>query len=306
MPRRWLPGLAAVAAVVMASKTGLSSAAPESSTARPAARSGDLVSLGRTLEISGAVSGTVVSAFGRLRLTGHVSGDVVLLGGDGVVSGQAARIDGDLLVVGGHLDFRDGASESSVGGRVRTVEAMEAAFLSELKTSPVEVRSVSPLLLSLRLLILLAWLLAGLLVLRLAPRRLARAAAAARGRLAFLAAAGATAVLSGALISTFLLATLPARPALALVGVVLAALAAAKLFGLVSLFLLIGRRITAAAPRKSAFFGDPAALTAGLVVLGGVSLAPVAGSLLWIAASLAGIGLALLVLVGGEEEVSAA
>ena len=254
---------------------------------------GDIVALGKRIEVAGITSGSVVAVGGMVVVTGRVQGNLILLGGNATIAGSG-RVDGDLLAVGGGVIFRSGASEStSVGGRVRTVEALEAAYLSELRTAPVEATAFSPLLLSFRLLLLLAWLVAGLLLLRLSPRPLVRAADAAQGHLGFLGALGATAVLSGALLSAFFLSVLPARAALVLVAAVLAALLAGKIFGLAALFLLIGRRIARGAGRGSPFFGDPAALALGLLSLGTFSLAPVAGVVLWSLASLAAIGLAL-------------
>src|SRR6185295_17334417 len=125
------------------------------------------------------------------------------------------------------------------------------------------------------------------------PRRLAAAAAVPPRRLAMVAALGLSAVLAGALASAFLLTFVPAKPAFVVVGVVVLALLAAKVFGLAAIFLLVGRRLARNAARGDLLFGDPAALAVGLLVLGLVSLVPAAGAIVWSLASLAGIGLAL-------------
>lgn len=254
---------------------------------------GDLVTLGKRVVLAGVENGSVVAVGGSVLVEGRITGNLILFGASAVFTGTG-RVDGDLLAVGGSATFRDGASQSvSVGGRVRTVEALEAAYLSELRTSPVDAAAFSPLLLSFRLLLLLAWLVAGLLLLRVSPRPVIRATDSARGHLGFLGALGATAVLSGALLAAFFLSVLPAKAALVLVAALLAALLAAKVFGLAALFLLVGRRIARGVRRGSPLFGDPAALSLGVLSLGILSLAPVAGVLLWSLASLAAIGLAL-------------
>jgi hypothetical protein len=262
---------------------------------------GDLVTLGRTVEIAGRVGGSVVATAGSVHVTGHVARHVVVLGGDATLAGEG-RVDGDVLVVGGSVRFEGGASAArSVSGSVRSLDALEAAFLSELKTSPVAEASVSPLLVSFRLVLLLLWLIAGLSFLRLAPRRFAATAALAPRRLVLLAGLGTSAVLTGFLLSIGFLLVLPARAGLSIAATVVLLLYAGKLWGLSAAFLALGRRLLRNAPRGGALFGDPAALTAGLLALGLVSLVPLVGLFVWALASLVGIGLTLESLSGRER-----
>ncbi|MGE5344816.1 MAG: hypothetical protein ACM3JH_02585 [Acidithiobacillales bacterium] len=256
-------------------------------------RPGDVVALGRPLEIDGDVAGAAIATFGGVRVTGRVTGHLVSIGGDVVLAGHG-RVDGDVLAVGGAVRFVGPASAgSSVGGSVRSLDALETAYVSELKTSPLAGASVSPLLVSFRLFLLLLWLVISLALLRLGPRALGKAASAIPGRLVLLGAVGAGAVLAGTLFSAGLLLLLPARPGLWLVLAVVMLLFVAKLLGLAALFLAVGRRLLRGERRNGAFFGDPAALTAGLLVLGLLSLVPVLGPILWGLASVVAIGLAL-------------
>ena len=248
---------------------------------------------------------------GDARVSGRIRRDLILLGSSATIR-RGARIDGDVLSVGGTLTFEEnppGPSSSSahshaqVGGRIRTISALEAAALSELETSPLTSGKTSPLILSFRLFLLFAWLVVSFGLLFFAPRRLLQAADDAPGRLAFLAALGATAVLTAFFLAAFALSVLPARPALAVGGVLLAALAAAKIFGLAVVFITLGRRLTRGASRGSLLFGDPAALAAGLLLLGFLSLLPGVGPLVWGLSSLAGIGVALGAAATGERRL---
>lgn len=263
----------------------------------PAARAEDVVSFARPVARTAPVAGSLVSLFGSVTLSGAVERDLVVVGGD-VVLAPGARVAGDVLVVGGRLRST-GDVRAYVGGEVRTVEALEAAFLAELETSPASGRSLG-LLFSLRITLLALWLVAGALLLFLAPRRVGSAAAGLPGSAPLDALLGAVALLSGALLSTFLFAALPARAALAGTALVLVALLAAKVFGLAVLFLSVGRRLNAGASRRSALWGDPAALACGLLALGAVSLLPWAGRILWMAASLVAIGLSIGTAFGGR------
>jgi hypothetical protein len=266
----------------------------------------DVTALGRSIEVRGDVEGAVVSTFGGVLVTGRVSGPVVAIGGDVVMAGNG-RVEGDVLAVGGAVRFDGAASAArSVGGRVRSLGALEAAFLSELRTSPLAGAAVSPLLVSFRLFLLLLWLAMALLLLRTAPRALGDAATLVRGRLVLLGALGTSAVLTGLLVSSGFVLALPAKASLALAAAVVTLLYAAKLWGLAALFLAAGRRLLRGARRGSSLFGDPAAVTAGLLALGLPSLVPVFGPLFWALVSVVAIGVAVRTVAVREPQATRA
>jgi hypothetical protein len=253
---------------------------------------------------------------GRALVSGHIRRDLVLLGSDAIIQ-RTARIDGDVLSLGGSLTFEEdppasssnagrSATSAQVGGRVRTVSALEAAVATELQTSPAASLAQWPFLLSFRLALLVVWLLVSFLLLVLAPRALGAAADGVAGRTAFLGALGATAVLTAVFAGALALSVLPSRLALAAGAVLLLLLLVAKICGLAAVFLALGRRLNAKAPRGSALFGDPAAAALGLLALGAVSLVPVAGTLVWGAASLVGVGLSLAVAASRAPRVALA
>jgi hypothetical protein len=265
------------------------------------ARPGDIVALGRRIFLEGELGGSLVLVGGDAIVSGRIGGSLVLLGANATIR-SAARIDGDLLSVGGSLTFEEnplgssnlaaarGPAHPQVGGRVRTVSALEAAVATELQTSPAASLAQWPFLLSFRLALLFAWLVASLVLLVLAPRALGFAAAGVPGRSAFLGVLGATAVLTAGFAGALALSLFPSRLALAAGGFLLVVLLVAKICGLAAVFLALGRRVNAGARRGSALFGDPAAAAVGLLALGAASLVPLAGPLLWGAASLVGIG----------------
>ncbi|HYN41445.1 MAG TPA: polymer-forming cytoskeletal protein [Thermoanaerobaculia bacterium] len=256
-------------------------------------RSGDLVVLGRGAVVEGVLAGTLVAVGGSVRVVGRVEKDVIAFGGDVVVE-AGAQIRGDLLAIGGEVRAPAGPARP-VGGRVLTVGQLEAAFATELQTSPLAARPASGLLLAFRLVLLFLWLVIGLLLVRFVPRPVSAAAGFLPGRLATVAALGTAGVLSSLLVSAFLLLVLPAMAGLVVTALVLAILGVAKTFGLAAVFVAVGRRLARGATRGSPLFGDPAALALGLALLGILSLVPVAGPLVWAVASLLGIGAALVV-----------
>ena len=311
---RAIPAVLLMLAPLVASRARAEAGTP--SIPKGTIRAGDLVVLGREILLEGELGGSAVLVGGEIDLAGRIRRDLILLGANATVRRDAV-IDGDVLAIGGSLSFegipRVLSSDATfqrgapqVRGRIRTVSALEAAVVSELETSPLTSGRSSPLVLSFRLFLLLFWLVVSIGLLLLAPRPFLRAADEAGGRLAFLAALGATAVLTAVLLAAFALSVLPARFGLALGVAVLGALAAAKIFGLAALFVVLGRRVTRGATRGDLLFGDPAALAVGLLLLGLVSLLPVAGRLVWGLASLAGIGVSLAAAVSREPRLALA
>ena len=277
-------------------------------------RVGDVVVLGKEVLLEGELGGSAVLVGGAsASVSGRIRRDLILLGSRATIK-RGAVIDGDVLTVGGSLTFEEspgGLSSDPVSqrgipqvrGRVRTITALEAAAVSELETSPLTSRqglAASP---SFRLFLLFSWLVVSIGLLLLAPRPILRAADEARGRLGFLAALGATAVLTAVLLAAFALSVLRARFALVFGVALLVALAAAKIFGLAALFVVLGRRAARGAVRGDLLFGDPAALALGLLLLGLVSLVPLAGPLIWGLASLAGIGVSLAAVASRETRL---
>ena len=283
-------------------------------------RAGDVVVLGREIFLEGELSGSAVLVGGGTAIvSGRIRHDLILLGASATIK-RGATIDGDVLAIGGSLTFEENPPVSSsssstslrpesarshpqVRGRVRTISALEAAVLSELETSPLTSGKSSPLVLSFRLFLLFAWLVVSMGLLFLVPRRFLRAADDVPGHFAFLAALGATAVLTAVFLAAFALSVLPARFALSLGVAALTALTAAKIFGLAVVFVALGRRITRGAPRGSLLFGDPVSLAAGLLLLGLASLVPAFGPLVWGLASLAGIGVSLAAAASREPRL---
>ncbi len=100
----------------------------------------------------------------------------------------------------------------------------------------------------------------------------------------------ATALGTIAVAASAALALLPLALAIPVAIVLAAAAVAAKVFGMGALFLLVGQKLLAnVAPARR-----PAALALGFAVLGGISLLPFAGAVVWSAASVVAVGVAFV------------
>jgi len=230
----------------------------------------------------------VVAVLSNVRIASPVSGDVIVWGGD-VTLLPTGSVDGNLSVFGGSLASPPGRP-LAVGGVVSTPGTLLRLYLDEMHRAPW--REGAPALLSrgIRLIALSAWLAVSLVLLFLFSSPFARAAASAERDWTRTLLAGALGVLTILLATVAALALLPGSVSVPLAILLGAFAVAAKVFGMSALFLLLGQKIV----RSVAPDRRPAALASGLAVLGLISLVPFVGPVIWSAASVAAVGVALL------------
>jgi len=268
--------LAAAAAFLLLSVPALAAS-------RPA-----VASVGRDLVLSRSVPGRVIAVASDVRVESAVAGDVIVWGGD-VSFGPQGSVAGNLVVFGGTIRGVPGRP-LPVAGTVSTPGSLLPLYLAEMRRAPWDTNALSPLVWALRLFSLAAWLLIAALLLYVFGSPLARAADRAESDWAGALAAGALGVLTIFLAAAATLSLLPSAIAVPIALVLAAAAVAAKIFGMGALFLLVGQKLLDSfAPARR-----PAALALGFAVLGGISLLPVAGAIVWSAASIVAVGVAFL------------
>lgn len=260
--------------------------AAASSAAPPA-----VASVGRDLVISRSVPGRVVAVASDVRIEAPVAGDVVIWGG-AASFGPGGSVAGNLVVFGGEIHPIPGRS-LPVAGTVSTPGTLLQLYLAEMRRAPWDVTSqnaLSPLFWGLRLLALAVWLIVAVALLYFFSSRLSRAADRAESDWAGALTAGALGVLTIFLAAAATLTLLPSALGVPIALALGAAAVAAKIFGMGALFLLVGQKILATfSPSRR-----PLALALGFAVLGGISLLPVAGAIVWSAASIAAVGIAFV------------
>lgn len=270
-----MKAVAAVAALLLGTSTA-------------SAASSGISTLGRDLVLKDPVPGRVVAVASDVSIEAPVAGDVVVWGGD-VSFGASGSVAGDLVVFGGAIRGVPGRA-LPVAGRVSTPGTLLRLYLSEIERAPWEAGALSPVAWGLRLLALAAWLAIAVALLYFFGSSLARAADRAESDWTGAFLAGSLGVLTIFLAAAATLALLPSPLAVPLTIFFAAAAVAAKVFGMGALFLLLGQKLLAnVSPARR-----PAAVALGFAVLGGVSLLPVAGPILWSVASVAAVGVAFL------------
>ncbi len=250
-----------------------------------------VASVGRDLVLSESVPGRVVAVASNVRIEAPVAGDVVLWGG-AVTFAPGGSVAGNLVVFGGDIQGIPGRP-LPVAGTVSTPGTLLQLYLAEMRRAPWDVTSpgaLSPVFWGLRLLALAAWLAITIGLLYFFGSPLSRAADRAESDWAGALTAGALGVLTLFLAAAATLTMLPSSLGVPIALALGAAAVAAKVFGMGALFLLVGQKILATfSPSRR-----PLALALGFAVLGGVSLLPVAGAIVWSAASIAAVGIAFL------------
>jgi len=230
----------------------------------------------------------VVAVLADVSISARVSGDVIVWGGDLSFSG-AGSVGGDVWIFGGKVIAPQG-QPVPVAGSVSTPGSLLHLYLAEVGRAPWDESARSSAFYGLRLIGLALWLLATLTLLYFFSSSFARAAARAEEDWTGSLLAGVLGVLTLFLAAAAVLSLLPPALSVPLAVLVAAVGVASKVFGMGALFLLLGQKLVkSAAPARR-----PAALAAGFAVLGAISLLPVAGTLLWSAASVAAVGIALL------------
>ena len=249
-----------------------------------------ITSVRRDVVVSQDLPGRVVAVLADVRIAARVSGDVIVWGGN-VSFAPGGAVAGDLVVFGGNVELAEGQTLPPVEGRVSTPGSLLHIYLSEMRRAPWEQSSFGTSVLSgLHLIALAAWLAVALALLWLFSSPLSRAAMLADEDWSGSLLAGALGVLTLFLAAGAALSLLPAPLAIPIALASAAVAVVAKVFGMAALFLVVGQKLV----RSVAPARRPAALAAGFAVLGGISLLPFIGALVWSVASIVAVGVTLI------------
>ncbi|HKB08747.1 MAG TPA: hypothetical protein VKF61_10755 [Candidatus Polarisedimenticolia bacterium] len=241
----------------------------------------DIVAIFGNVKVEGEVTGQIVVIMGRLEISGTVRENVV-----GIMSPmrleETARIDGDLVSIGGPLDRAPGCQ---VNGQELKLPFIRGGWAGLWR-----------LLFLLKLISLGLLFLAVLLISALVPRRLSVIAAAFPGKWGMAILVGLIGYCVAVVLAFILVCTFIGIP-LAL-GLMFAA-KGIKWLGLASIFFLIGHTIG-----RNVFKRDLshfAAVMGGFAVYAVISLVPIFGFFMSAVMGVLALGIALLTRFGSEE-----
>jgi len=256
----------------------------------------NIISLGGEIRIEGTVTDSVINFGGTIIIEGEVEKTVVGFGSD-IILKSTARIQGDVLSLGGTLDKDPGAIIK--GDTVYFSTSDEVSKLLKGGFAGVFGFSVLPLLIIFRLITLVIWFILAIILVAIFPKQISFASNQIRTSFWPIFGTGILSIIifTGLIIFSvflcFILIGIPILLALAAIGIVI------KIFGRVVIFYFLGDWIFKAFGGKQA--SGLLAVILGLLLFGLLGFIPIIGSLLSFVFSIIGWGVVIRTKFGSAE-----
>ncbi len=256
----------------------------------------NIISFGGEIRIEGTVTDSVINFGGTIIIEGEVEKTVVGFGSD-IILKSTARIQGDVLSLGGTLDKDPGAIIK--GDTVYFSTSDEVSKFFKEGFAGVFGFSVLPLLIIFRLITLVIWFILAIILVTIFPKQISFASNQIRTSFWPIFGTGILSIIifTGLIIFSvflcFILIGIPILLALAAIGIVI------KIFGRVVIFYFLGDWIFKAFGGKQA--SGLLAVILGLLLFGLLGFIPVIGSLFSFVLSIIGWGVVIRTKFGSAE-----
>jgi cytoskeletal protein CcmA (bactofilin family) len=256
----------------------------------------NVISWGGEIRIEGRVTDSVINFGGTIIISGEVEKTVVGFGSD-IMLYSTARIEGDVISLGGILDKDPGAIIEGDTVYFGTSDEV-SKFLKEGFTGILGF-SLLPLLIIFKMIILVIWFILAIILVAIFPKQISFASDQIRTSFWPVFGTGILSIIifTGLIIFSvflsFILIGIPILLALAAIGIVI------KIFGRVIIFYFLGKWIFKA-------FGDKQgssllAVILGLLLFGLIGFIPIIGSLFSFVLSIIGWGAVIRTKFGTVE-----
>jgi hypothetical protein len=263
-----------------------------------------LVVVLRDETVAHPVPGDVQALGGTLLLDAAVAGDVIAIGTQ-VRFGERGRVEGNFVAFGGSVEnfARDRVrGEAWVPGSAGTLlgAAGSGDALTSMMNEPFSLAAAA-----IKLALTLVWILASILVVLVAGREVRSTSFELRESLLHSFLLGLVAFTSLVLTALVFGYLIPYGIGVVLLAILGAVAVVAKVYGMIAIFHAVGAIL--AGPRTHVdvgrrwLRGDLALTVVGAVTLGALRLVPLVGNVVWIACSIAGVGVALSTGLGRRE-----
>ncbi|MDH4197319.1 MAG: polymer-forming cytoskeletal protein [Candidatus Aminicenantes bacterium] len=259
----------------------------------------NVFSLGGDIVVDGRVKESVIAIGGSITVSGEV-GQAVVGVGSRILIKASAKIEGDVVSLGGSLEKEPGCTIRGDTVYFRASELTEKLFGKGLPGNLFSLAFV-PVVLVFKLIGVFLWLLAGLVMAALFPRQLALASGEVRRSFwpvfgtGFLAVVIFTALVIFAALLSLILIGIPILIILILAGLVF------KIFGRVIMFYLFGESILRAFNAKR--IAALGAVLLGLLVVSIVDFIPLLGLLFTLVINIIGWGVTIRTKFGTTENM---
>jgi cytoskeletal protein CcmA (bactofilin family) len=256
----------------------------------------NVISWGGEIRIEGTVTDSVINFGGTIIIAGEVEKTVVGFGSD-IILKSTARIQGDVLSLGGTLDKDPGAIIE--GDTVYFGTSDEVSKFLKEGFAGVFGFSLLPLLIIFKLITLVIWFILAIILVAILPKQISFASNQIRTSFWPIFGTGILSIIifTGLIIFSvflcFILIGIPILLALVAVGIVI------KIFGRVVIFYFLGDWIFKAFGGKQA--SGLLAVILGLLLFGLIGFIPVIGSLFSFVLSIIGWGVVIRTKFGSVE-----
>jgi hypothetical protein len=292
--------LAAVFLLVLAGPAGKAQAplAPQEAEAH------GLALVLRDAEVTTPMRGDVQALGGSLLIDAAVEGDVIAIGSQ-LRFGPNARVSGNLVALGGSVESFDRsrvAGDTWVPGSLGTIFGATGSgdALTSMMNEPFSLAAAA-----IKLALTLGWILIAILVVLVAGREVRSTSFELRESLFHSFLLGLVAFTSFVLTALVFGYLIPYGVGVVLLAILGAVAVVAKVYGMIAVFHAVGAILAGPRTHSEAgvrwLRGDLALTVVGAVTLGALRLVPLVGNVVWIAATIAGIGVALATCLGRRE-----
>ena len=258
----------------------------------------------RDARIEAPLRGDVQALGGSLLIDAPVEGDVIAIGSQ-LRFGPRARISGNLVALGGTVagfDRQRVRGDAWVPGSLGTIfgAAGSGDALTSMMNDPFSLAAAA-----IKLALTLFWILVSILVVLVAAREVRATSFELRESLFHSFLLGLVAFTSFVLTALVFGYLIPYGIGVVLLAILGAVAVVAKVYGMIAIFHAVGGIL--AGPRTHAqagqgwLRGDLALTVVGAITLGALRLVPLVGNVVWIACTIAGIGVALATGLGRRE-----
>ncbi|HUP66179.1 MAG TPA: hypothetical protein VM557_12955 [Thermoanaerobaculia bacterium] len=262
---------------------------------------GDLVIIGRDEVVESPVAGVQILG-GSLRVDSRIEGDLVAIGSS-VSFGPEGSVGRHLVALGGSVS---GLERSRVGGdlwaprsSISTISGKnEGDALIAMMNDPFSAAAAA-----IKLAFTLFWILISIPIVLIAGREVRATSVEAQSSLLHAFLVGLVAFTSFVLTAVVFSYLIPYGVGVLLLGILAAFAIVTKVYGMVAIFHAVGYAIAGGRVRDESarIRGDLAFTVIGAVLLGVLRLVPWIGNVLWITASLIGVGVALATWFGRRQ-----
>ncbi len=295
----------AIMIVLLALFATASAVIPPIAGAQQPVSDGGVTALGESLVLETPVTGNVQLLGGDVLIETVIDGDVIAFSAD-ITIGAEGRIKGDVFALGGNVSGTFDNVDGTIFAPKSVAAALEGAPAGSRTIVAATSEPFSLVTVALKLSLLLIWLLAAIVIVMIDGKGVRISSLEVRASTFHSILLGLVAFTSFVLTAVVFSYLVPYGIGVLLLIALGVFAVVTKVYGMIAIFHAIGTRIARPDTREELqqrgwLKGDLAMVVIGLLFLGALRMIPIVGNIIWMIASLIGVGVALSTRFGRRE-----